>query len=166
MVGCGASVPGRRPARQATPLAVAASTHEYPSRAPRQTAAGASSPAAAITRFALEYINWDADTVTGQMLQLAARSVGQARSAMQLAAAQTAGDYELQRGGIANRGMVEAVAPLQRSHTRWVLVTEEQTVATATDAYQGLRPAWHVTVVTVAEPAAAKWVISGWQPES
>ena len=31
---------------------------------------------------------------------------------MALAAAQTAGDYELQRGGIANSGTVEAVAPL------------------------------------------------------
>ena len=31
---------------------------------------------------------------------------------MQLAAAQTANDYELRRGGIANGGSVEAVAPL------------------------------------------------------
>jgi hypothetical protein len=100
------------------------------------------------------------------MLALARRSVGQARSAMELAAAQTASDYELQRGGIANRGVVEAVSPLRAGQGRWVVVTEEQTTATATNAYQGLQPAWHITVVTVTEPTAGRWVISGWQPEN
>jgi hypothetical protein len=45
-------------------------------------------------------------------------------------------------------------------------VTREQTTATASTAYQGLRPAWHLTLATVAEVAAGRWVVSSWQPES
>ena len=83
-------------------LALAQVTHEYPSPAPKpQTAsAPAASPTAAIRAFVTEYINWDAQTVSADLRMLAGRSVGQARSAMALAAAETAGDYELQRGGI------------------------------------------------------------------
>jgi sarcosine oxidase gamma subunit len=100
------------------------------------------------------------------MRQLAAGSVGQARSAMQLAAAQTANDYELQRGGIANHGTVEAVAPLRGSGDRYVVVTRETTTAALSSAYQGLRPAWHVAVATVSALGPGRWVVSGWQPES
>ena len=100
------------------------------------------------------------------MRALAAQSVGQARSAMQLAAAGTAGDYELQRGGVANQGTVEAVAPLAGRRDQYVVVTLEATTATNTTAYEGLLPAWHVTLATVAEQAPGQWVLSGWQPES
>jgi hypothetical protein len=100
------------------------------------------------------------------MRGLAAQSVGQARAVTALAAAQTAGDYELRRGGIANRGEVEAVAPLTGGVNRYVVVTRELTTATAASAYQGLAPAWHVTVATVEEQPRGTWVLSGWQPES
>jgi hypothetical protein len=123
-------------------------------------------PERAVRRFADAYINWTADTVARDMSRLAAASIGQARSALQLAAAQTAGDYELKRGGIANRGTVEAVAPLPASSDQYVVVTREQTTATAAAAYQGLRPAWHVTIATVAVRGGGGWVLSGWQPES
>ena len=83
------------------------------------------------------------------MQALAGQSVGQARSAMELTAAQTGSDYELRRGGIANSGTVEAVAPLAGQPDRYAVVTRERTTATATDAYQGLQPAWHVAVATV-----------------
>jgi hypothetical protein len=152
----------------ASRLARAQATHEYPSPAPRlQTAAAPSTSAAhAVRAFALGYINWNADTVGAQMRRLANRSIGQARSAMQLAAAQTAGDYELQRGGIANHGTVEAVAPLGGAGARYAVVTREWTTATLSTAYQGLRPAWHVAVASVSELAPGQWVVSGWQPES
>jgi hypothetical protein len=100
------------------------------------------------------------------MRSLAAHSVGQARSAMQLAAAQTAADYELQRGGIANSGTVEAVAPLRGRANQYVVVTRELTTATATTAYRGLRPAWHLAIATVAQPTPGEWVLSGWQPQN
>lgn len=119
-----------------------------------------------MAEFAAAYINWDAQSVSRDMAALASRSIGQARAAMELAAAQTKSDYELQRGGIANRGSVEAVAPLRRAPHRYVVVTRELTTATATTAYQGLQPAWHVAVATVSRQASGQWVVSGWQPES
>lgn len=164
LAGCGAA--GPRPGENR--LAVAQRTHEYPSPAPpRQTAAGGSPSAQeAVRAFAAAYINWTAATVVADLRQLAARSVGQARSAMQLAAAQTAADYQLIEGGIANSGTVEAVAPLAGSADRYVVVTREATTATNTTAYQGLRPAWHVTIATVARLPSGAWVVSGWQPEA
>jgi hypothetical protein len=116
--------------------------------------------------FASAYINWTAQTVSADMRALAEESIGQARSAMQLAAAQTAGDYELQRGGVANSGVVEAVASLRGHHDEYVVVTRELTTATATTAYQGLQPAWHVAIATVSELGPGEWVVSGWQPET
>jgi hypothetical protein len=146
----------------------AQSTHELASPRPRQTVAspGAATPEEAVRRFARAYVNWTAESVTRDMTELASASTGQARSALQLAAAQTAGDYELKRGGIANSGTVEAVAPLTGSHNQYVVVTRESTTATADAAYQGLRPAWHVTIATVARLPSGGWVLSGWQPES
>ena len=164
--GCGLVVNGSSKPR--SPVARAQATHEYPSSpAPREGASGAAaSAAAAVMQFASAYINWSADTVSAQMRALAARSVGQARSAVQLAAAETADDYELQRGGVANSGVVEAIAPLRGGADRYVVVTRELTTATATTAYQGLRPAWHVAIATVTQIAPGQWVVSGWQPQS
>lgn len=165
--------PTARTARTTRPaaaqaLAQAQATHEYPSPPPKaQTAAGGAPTAAqAIRAFVTAYINWTAQTVARDMRSLAARSVGQARSAMQLAAAGTASDYELQRGGIGNHGTVEAVAPLPGRRDQYVVVTLESTTATNTTAYQGLLPAWHVSLATVTEPSRGRWVLSGWQPES
>lgn len=152
----------------AASVARADTTHEYPAPTPpRQTAGGgAPTPTEAIRRFAGAYINWTAQTVGADMQTLAAQCVGQARSALQLAAAQTANDYELVRGGISNSGSVEAVAPLPRGRWRYVVVTRERTSATGTAAYQGLRPAWHVAIATVASMPGGRWVLSGWQPET
>lgn len=168
--GCGAGHTSRRATAPATapPIARAEATHEYPSPPPpRQIASKASATAVvAIRTFANAYINWNAQTVSQNMRTLAARSVGQARAAMTLASAETAGDYELRRGGIANQGTVEAVARLPRRKDEYVVVTLESTTATNTTAYQGLRPAWHVALATVAEQRAGQWVLSGWQPEN
>lgn len=165
--GCGATH-HHAPTTTPSKAAQAQATHEYPSPPPpRETASGAASSAAqAVRAFATAYTNWSAQTVAGDMASLAARSIGQARSAMTLAAAQTADDYELQRGGIANHGTVEAVAPLPRKPDQFVVVTLESTSATNTTAYQGLRPAWHVALATVTELPGAGWVLSAWQPEN
>jgi hypothetical protein len=164
--GCGAAARGSRV--RSSPVAEAQETHEYPApQAPREHPSGGSdSPAGAVAQFASAYINWTADTVSADMRALAARSVGQARSAVQLAAAETAGDYELQRGGIANSGVVEAIAPVRGHADQYVVVTRELTTATATAAYQGLRPAWHVAIAVVTEIAPGQWAVSGWQPQS
>jgi hypothetical protein len=165
---CAVSAPPTRRDPQPSAIARAQSTHELPSPRPRQTVAepGAATPEQAVRRFASAYINWTAHSVGHDMSELASASIGQARSALQLAAAQTAGDYELKRGGIANSGTVESVAPLLASRNQYVVVTRELTTATADAAYQGLRPAWHVTIATVARLPSRGWVLSGWQPES
>jgi hypothetical protein len=165
LAGCGAARPAP-PGR--SKIATAQATHEYPSSKPPPEAASAtsSSAVAAVRLFATAYINWTADTVAGDMRALAARSIGQARSALQLAAAQTGSDYELQQGGISNNGQVEVVAPLPSARDQYVVVTWEQTAATNTTAYQGLHPAWHVAIATVSQVAGGAWVISGWQPQS
>lgn len=149
-------------------LAQAQATHEYPSPAPPAETVADTSPSAAqaVAVFVQAYINWSWRTVAADMRGLAARSVGQARSAMELAAAQTASDYELRNGEISNRGAVEAVAPLPAGRDRYVVVTREQTTAANTTAYQGLEPSWHVAVATVRQLAPGRWVVSGWQPES
>ena len=149
-------------------VARAQAGHEYPSPPPAPQAASnpAAGPQAAIESFATQYINWRAGTVAARMRSLAAQSVGQARAAMQLAAGNVAGDYELQRGGIANSGSVEAIAPRAGHPHQYVVVTLERTTATATTAYQGLRPAWHITLATVVQQRPGEWAVSGWQPES
>jgi hypothetical protein len=165
--GCG--IGAQRPSEQVrSPVARAQATHEYPSAQPRaeHVSDATASAVAAIRWFASAYINWNAHTVSADMQALAAHSIAQARSATQLAAAETAGDYELQRGGIANSGTVEAIAPLQGHGNQYVVVTREHTTATATTAYQGLQPAWHVAIATVTQIAPGGWVVSGWQPES
>ncbi len=178
VTGCGLGSAPAGPPRTATAAATAAATrarvgraertHEYPSPPPAaETVSGAAtSPAQAVRAFAGEYINWTADTVAAQMTALAASSVGQARSAMQLAAAQTAHDYELQQGGIANTGTVEAIAPLNGARNRYVVVTRELTTAADTDAYRGLRPAWHLAIADVTQVAPGRWAVSRWQPET
>ncbi len=142
LAGCGATATRTTTARQGAPPPNAIDT---------------------VRSFAIVYINWSAGNITARMRLLASVSVGQARSAMELAAAGTENDYELKRGGISNSGTVEAVAPLARG--QYVVVTKELTTATNTTAYEGLHPAWHVAVATVTEQAG-QWVLSGWQPEN
>jgi hypothetical protein len=153
----------------ASKVAQAQARHEYPAPPPAaETITGGGSPGAvaAIRTFAEVYINWSASTVARRMLALAAGSVGQARSVVALAASETAGDYELRRGGIANRGMVEAVAPLPGHANEYVVVTRERTTATNSTAYEGLAPAWHVTLATARQVTRGVWAVSLWQPES
>jgi hypothetical protein len=162
-----ATVP--RPAATASKVAQANASHEYPSSRPppaQHPARPAISATAAISAFAETYINWNARTLGEQLTLLAASSVGQARSEMQLAAASTARDYELRRGGIANDGTVEAVAPLAGHSHVYIVVTLERTTSSNTSAYRGLRPAWHLTLATVTQVGPAQWALSGWQPEN
>jgi hypothetical protein len=141
--------------------------HEIPTPAPRPPAPGGwRSPVQAVQVFAQAYINWTAATVGAHLRVLAYVSVGQAHSAMSLAAAQTARDSDLHRGGIANSGIVEAVAPVTGERNVYAVVTQERTTATNTNAYRGLGPTWHVTLATVTRVGGGLWTLSGWQPEN
>ena len=69
-------------------------------------------------------------------------------------------------GGVANSGAVEAIAPVTGAAHEYAVVTRERTTATNTNAYDGLRPEWHVAVATVSRVARGGWVVSAWQPEN
>ncbi len=156
-----------QPGSPAAKLAQAQRTHEYPGAPQHQTAAsGASRPVPVIQAFATAYINWTAGTVAPTMRALEQISVGQARSELALEAAQTAQDYELRTGGIANSGVVEAIAPVLGHPDQYAVVTRELTTATHTTAYQGLHPAWHLALATVIRLRPGQWVLSSWQPEN
>lgn len=167
LAGCGHTAT-HAARRASSPVAQANATHEYPSPPPPPQSAtdAATSATLAIRAFVTAYINWNAQTVSADMRSLAGRSVGQARAAMTLAAAETADDYELKRGGIANSGTVEAVAPLPGHDHQYVVVTRESTTATDTTAYEGLKPAWHLALATIQQTARGRWALSGWQPEN
>jgi hypothetical protein len=180
LAGCGPELGGAaRPStaahHRAAPTTTAAAaavaradrTHEYPTPVPRQAVIGGwRSPAQAVAVFADAYINWTAATVSARLRALAEVSVGQARSAMLLAASGTARDYELRRGAVVNRGTVEAVAPLPSAPGQYVVVTREQTTSAIAGGGGGLAPGWHVTLAGVARVGGGLWVLSRWQPES
>lgn len=154
-------------ARARANLAQAQRTHEYPTPVPHQTVVGAwRNPVQAVQVFADTYINWTVQTISDRMRALAEVSVGQARSAVSLAAAHAATDPELHRGGIANAGTVEGIAPLVGHDDEYAVVTRESTSATNSSAYRGLAPAWHVSLATVVRVKGGLWVLSGWQPEN
>lgn len=159
-IGTTAGAPAiRQPSTPATPASARPAAHQpNPYNSPLA--------AEALVAFASEYINWNSTNVTGDMRLLASQSVGQAHAEMELAAGETARDYELHRGGIANSGQVMGVAPCSGPGGRWVIVTRERTTATASSAYQGLAPAWHVIVGKAVELRPGRWAISLWQPES
>jgi hypothetical protein len=142
-------------------------THEVPTPAPRQAVIGGwPTPIQAVEVFTTAYINWTAADVSARLRALAEVSVGQARSAMSLAAGETAQDSELQRGGIANSGLVEAIGPVRGRDDEYAVVTRELTTATNRSAYRGLEPAWHVSLATVTPIRGGLWVLSDWQPEN
>jgi hypothetical protein len=158
--------PSRQPAAETATSAPVVTGNEVPTApGPMESASGAHSPVAALSGFAARYINWNAADVAADLRELAHGSVGGARTAMQLAAAQIASDPEIAQDGIANSGTVEAVTPL-RGGGRYAIVTRERTTATATSAYDGLAPSWHLTLASVRREPDGSWVVSGWQPQS
>jgi hypothetical protein len=149
------------------PIARAQRTHEYGPPSHRQSAGGrAPTAVAAIAAFATGYINWSAPTIARTMRALGTMSIGQARSEVALTASRSAQDYELRRAGMANSGVVEAIAPVLGQRNQYAVVTRERTTASNDGAYQGLPPAWHLTLATVTKLSDAGWVVSGWLPEN
>ncbi len=58
------------------------------------------------------------------------------------------------------------MAPRPGHPGQYVVVTEEQTIATATTAYQGLGPGWHVALASVARQPDGYYAVSAWQPQN
>ena len=85
---------------------------------------------------------------------------------MDMQRARAAGDYELRRSGLANHGVVEAVAPAPAAPDAFVVVTLERTTSASPTYARNLPPAWHVTVAQTVELTPGHWVVSSWQPQS
>jgi hypothetical protein len=142
-------------------------THEVPTPpGPQPVAGGWRSPTEAVYVFAMRYINWNSQDVSARLRALAQVSVGQARSAVSAAASETASDRELTQGQVVNSGAVEAIAPVIGHRYEYAVATRERTIASATDAYQGIAPAWHLAVATVTRLPGGLWVLTNWQPEN
>lgn len=124
--------------------------------------AAASSPQAALARYAALYVNWSAATLSADERQLASLSTGQARA--QALAESNRPASALARYVVSNSGRVVVIAEgrgMERG--RWAVVTVEQT--NGYGPYEGLPATSHVTWATVARVVQG-WVVSGWYPGS
>lgn len=121
----------------------------------------ASTPNAALERFARLYVNWQATQLPERTRQLAALSVDQARvQAHALATRATA----LERYQVTNAGAVTALAPGKgQEQGRWAVITNETT--SGTGPYSGLPATSHVTWATVVDTSRG-YAVSGWYPAS
>jgi hypothetical protein len=167
----GSSAPGGSSVRGGSSIAGVVAradrTHEVPTPPGRQPVAGGwRTPTQAVYVFATQYINWTSRDVSARLRALARVSVGQARSAVSAAAAETASDDELQRGQIANSGAVEAIAPVIGHRDEYAVATRERTTGSRTAVYQGIAPEWHLALATVTRLPGGLWVLSDWQPEN
>jgi hypothetical protein len=130
----------------------------------RATGAPAPTPTEAVAAFAELYVNWTYATLAETRRSLGDLAVGEAAAAQRRAAAETSGDYELRRGKVENHGEIVTVAPQRgASAGHFVVVTRETT--TGAGAYDGLPPAYHVTLVTT-EAIDGGYAVSSWRPQS
>jgi len=121
-------------------------------------------PQAAVARYAQLYANWSAANVVARQRQLAAISLGQARTQALQAAASAKADTVLARSHVANTGEIVAiVAGEGPAAGEWVIVTREQT--SGRGDYAGLPPTLHVTYSQVTRTPHG-WVVSSWAPQS
>jgi hypothetical protein len=126
--------------------------------------AARTNPQAALTHYAVLYINWTAADVAANQRQLAAISLGQARAQALQAAAKLARDPELTKSAVSNTGTVVAMSPGQGAAAGlWVLVTREETIGKGD--YAGLPPTLHVIYARLTATAHG-WVVTRWQPQN
>lgn len=125
-------------------------------------AAGATTPRAALERYALIYTNWTAGTVAAAQRRLAGISVDSARAQALQAEASYRHDTTLLASHVANRGTVVAIAAgLGSARGSWVVVTRE--VTSGQGAYAGLPAQLHITYAQITHTPAG-WVVSSWRP--
>lgn len=135
-------------------------------RAQGAVAAGAArpSPEAALERYALLYVNWDAAHVAATERKLASISLGQARAQASQAGVTAGRDTQLTRSHVRNRGEVVAVTPGQGAAAgQWVIVTRELTAGQGD--YAGLPPTLHVIYAQITQSPHG-WIVSQWHTQN
>jgi len=117
----------------------------------------------ALGAFASLYVNWSYQDLTSRQRTLAAMSLGSARDAELQAAASSSSDETLRAAQLRNSGTVMSVARDQGEPGLWVIVTREQTGGSG--GYEGLPPAYHVTLARLAKVPGG-YAVSEWLPQS
>jgi hypothetical protein len=124
----------------------------------------ARSPAQALRRYAIAYINWQASQLATREQLLAELSTGPAKLAAEQTEAASSGTAALVASHVANTGRVLAIARAEGpTRGAWVVVTEEHT--TGTGGYAGLPAGPHVTLARVTLLPHG-WTVSTWSPAS
>lgn len=124
----------------------------------------ASSPQAALVRYALLYTNWRAASLVALERRLASLAVGAARLTAEQAGASRSAAGALAANHVQNTGVVLSIAAGRGpARGQWVVVTQEQ--STGTGPYAGLPPTLHVTLART-ERVNRSWVISEWSPRT
>jgi len=138
-----------------------AATHD---QAALNNNAGASTPQAALERYAQLDINWTATTVAAEQRHLASISLDGARAQALQAAASYSHDQTLLASHVTNSGTVVSIAAGQGTAAgQWVLVTSETT--SGQGEYQGLPAQLHVTYAQLVHTHVG-WVVSEWSPQT
>lgn len=128
------------------------------------TTSGAPSPQAALRRYALAYMNWNASSLPAHERALASLAIGAARLADEQTATSHSRAGELAADHVDNHGVVLATAPgTGPAHGQWVIVTLEQT--TGTGPYAGLPASTHVTLARITR-FGHRWAVTEWNPQT
>jgi len=121
-------------------------------------------PQAALSRYALLYTNWNAQTVAGVQRQLASISLDGARAQALQAASSFQHDSTLLASKVTNTGTVISIAAGQgAARGRWVIVTSEAT--SGRGDYTGLPATVHVTYAQVSHQPTG-WIVTEWSPQT
>jgi hypothetical protein len=143
--------------RHGTVAQSAASREETPSSL-------ASSPQAALLRYARLYDNWQAASLPTVEHRLASLSIGAAKLTAEQIAASNSTIADLAAHHVQNNGLVLAITPGKGPAAgQWIVVTQEQNTGTA--PYTNLPPTLHVTLART-EHLDQGWVISCWTPRN
>jgi hypothetical protein len=182
IAGCGISNPYQHTAGSttststSTPTSTASSRAANPAQNPGEPpappppapvsqapASVRSTPAGAITEFAMLYMNWTWRTLAAHERELAALSVGPARLSEQQAAAAAVDDSTIAQSRVVNSGQIVSIAPSRTTSKQWVVVTREQTGGNS--QYDGLQASYHVTLAELAQLNNGGWTVSEWLPQ-
>jgi hypothetical protein len=134
-----------------------------PALASQAPASVRSTPARAITQFAILYMNWTWRTLAAHERELAALSVGPARLSEQQAATAAAGDSTIAQSRVYNSGQIISIARSLTNPKQWVIVTREQTGGNS--QYDGLQASYHITLAKLAQLKNGGWTVSEWLPQ-
>jgi hypothetical protein len=123
----------------------------------------ASSPQAALPRYARLYTNWQAANLPTLERRLASLSIGAARLTVEQIAASRSAIAVLAAHHVQNTGTVLAIAHGRGPATgQWIVATQEQ--STGTGPYACRPSTVHVTLAST-EHVNRAWAVASWTPQ-